>query len=416
MKKLIHILFIIPFCFLFILCANAQGTWTYSDSLPNDTLAMVQGIAGFSIGGHGYAGLGENKNSNTQNCFWQFDPSDNMWTQKASFPGKARIAPASFVIGNKAYLVTGSVYNAGPCVNECWEYDAIKDSWKRKADFPGGARTYAVGFTIGNKGYVGTGANELNDFYRDFYSYDTTTDLWTRITDFPGIARDGDCGFAINGKGYVCFGQDSNMNAQNDIWEYDTAVQKWTQKTSNPHAMIGACGFVICDNIYVGSGDSTSIVDDYREFWKYNTVSDSWTKETSIPGIKRIQGSSFSIMDTGYYGFGADSAVVPHNVFNRFYAGDSCNIFTGISFGSEIMNVSIYPNPFSSTSTIALRGVNDIPIFRLFDLQGREIKVSVTHSGNEYIIKRGNICNGTYILNVTINNKTINKKLIITSA
>src|SRR5580698_474176 len=126
MKKLIMLSLYSLFTFHFSLSTlKAQGTWTPRDTLPDS--AMVQGISGFSINGYGYAGLGENVAGKYETYFWQFDPSTDSWTRKANFPGSARVAPASFVIGDKAYLITGSVKNFGTCVTECWEYDAINN-------------------------------------------------------------------------------------------------------------------------------------------------------------------------------------------------------------------------------------------------------------------------------------------------
>jgi N-acetylneuraminic acid mutarotase len=211
MKKLLLLLF--PFSFL-LSPVFSQGTWSPRDTLPYDTNAMFQGIPGFSIGNYGYAGLGDTYYAgHPSDKLFQFDPSANSWTQKASFPGRARVAPACFVICDNAYVVTGSISNGGACVTECWEYDADNNTWTQKANFPGSARTYAVGFAIDSLGYVGTGANELADFRKDFYAYHPSTDTWTRIADFPGIARSCASGFAVNGKGYACFSfQFLNMN------------------------------------------------------------------------------------------------------------------------------------------------------------------------------------------------------------
>ncbi len=236
MKKLLLTFFVLSSSLLGL----SQGIWSPRTPLPYDTNAMVQGIPGFAIGNYGYAGLGSNSMGKNLTDLWQFDPSTNSWSKKAAFPGSARVAPACFVIGDKAYLVTGSIHNGGSCVTDCWQYDATNNTWTQKANFPGSARTYAVGFAIDSLGYVGTGANELSDFRKDFYAYHPSTDSWTRIADFP-TARDGSCGFGINGKGYVCFGQDSTtFIAYKDMWEYDPIANTWTQKTDNSYSLLGS--------------------------------------------------------------------------------------------------------------------------------------------------------------------------------
>src|SRR5580704_7826948 len=137
MKKLL--LFLLAFSSS--LLALSQGTWSPRTSFPDSGYA--QGISGFSIGNYGYVGLGTTVATRALNFFWQFNACTNEWTRKAYFPGSARVSPASFVIGGKAYIVTGSVSNGGACVTECWQYDTATDSWTQKANFPGQARTYA---------------------------------------------------------------------------------------------------------------------------------------------------------------------------------------------------------------------------------------------------------------------------------
>lgn len=374
MKKLLLILLLLSSSLLAI---KGQGTWTSRSPLPPPDSAMFQGIPGFSINGYGYAGLGEyNHSLNEFDELWQFDPSKNSWTKKASFPGKARVAPACFVIGNYAYLVCGSVKNGGACVNECWQYDATTNKWTQKANFPGGARTYAIGFAIDSLGYVGTGADELKDFYKDFYAYHPSTNTWTKIADFGGIARDGDCGFAVSGKGYVCFGQDSLFSGHwlnNDMWEYDPGTNTWTQKSSYPGPLIYATsGFAICSNIYVGSGEDTNGFS--NEFWKYNTTLDTWTQEVSVPGFTKIEGAAFAIADTGYYGFGADSDVVIQNDFYRFYAGDSCDVNTGYTTIHDVSEISIYPNPTNQKLNIELNSqIMGLATLSIMDITGRVV-------------------------------------------
>jgi N-acetylneuraminic acid mutarotase len=316
----------------------------------------VQGIPGFSIGNYGYAGLGAT-GTHYPDELWRFDPSMNSWTKRAPFPGRARVEPACFVICDKAYLVCGSISNGGTCLNECWECNGTNNTWTQKANFPGPIRTYAVGFAIDSLGYVGTGANELNDFRKDFYAYHPSTNIWTKIADFLGTARDGDCGFGSNGKGYVCFGQDSTLKQYKDIWEYNPGTNLWTQKNDYPGSgILIPNGFVICNNIYVGSGDTASAYYLDHRFWKYNTTSDLWTQETSVAGITTIESAAFAINDTGYYGFGMDRVGVAVNKFNKFFAGDTCDNITCITEGYQVLHayseLILFPTPTMAFSQL----------------------------------------------------------------
>ena len=58
---------------------------------------------------------------------------------------------------------TGDIGAANEYFADFWEYDPSTNVWTQKADFGGGARSGAVGFSIGSKGYIGTGG--ANDFW-----------------------------------------------------------------------------------------------------------------------------------------------------------------------------------------------------------------------------------------------------------
>ncbi|HTA83973.1 MAG TPA: T9SS type A sorting domain-containing protein, partial [Bacteroidia bacterium] len=178
-----------------------------------------------------------------------------------------------------------------------------------------------------------------------------------------------------------------------------------------PH--LGASGFVICNNIYVGSGvDSAGGFT--HSFWKYSTTQDSWTQVSSVPGISRIAGAAFAIGDSGYYGFGFDSVGVTYNIFDRFYAGDSCGILTGLNAINNISGISIYPNPFTRVCYIHLpENLTTTPLFSLIDVEGIEKKIDTQGNGSSYVLQRGSLTDGIYILSIKYNEQVIHKKLII---
>ena len=117
---------------------------------------------GFSIGTLGYIGTGESGG----NCFWEYDPPTNSWTQKANFGGGGRAWAVGFSIGTQGYIGTGND-GFGDLYKDFWEYDPSSNTWTQKANFGGSARYEAVGFSIGTQGYIGTGynGNVLNDFW-----------------------------------------------------------------------------------------------------------------------------------------------------------------------------------------------------------------------------------------------------------
>ncbi|MBK7854552.1 MAG: hypothetical protein IPJ79_06250 [Bacteroidetes bacterium] len=94
----------------------------------------------------------------------------NQWIQKANFSGTPRNGSCIFSIGGKGYIGIGTdsypVYNFK---NDFWEYDPSADSWTQKASCPGTARYTPRYFSLGSKGYVGTGWNQVNPLFNDMW-------------------------------------------------------------------------------------------------------------------------------------------------------------------------------------------------------------------------------------------------------
>lgn len=138
-------------------------------------LAPRIGAVCFTIENKPYVGTGRD-DAVFKNDFWEFDPNDasngldannnpiGKWIPKAVFPGTGRYLAVGFSINSKGYIGTGvseSTFN-----NDFYEYDPAQDLWTQKENLPI-IRGFAVGFSVNNKGYLGTGTNGpvLNDFY-----------------------------------------------------------------------------------------------------------------------------------------------------------------------------------------------------------------------------------------------------------
>ncbi|HTA26466.1 MAG TPA: T9SS type A sorting domain-containing protein [Bacteroidia bacterium] len=413
MKKLIMLLTAYS---LSLTPSVAQSKWTQRISLPSTPRGY--GI-GFSIGNYGYVGLGGRINSGWEyfTDFWQFDPSSNSWTRKADFPGKARICPATFVIGKYAYVVSGSQNNHGnDMVSECWQYNSVTNIWTRKHDFPGISRYSAVGFAIGSKGFIGTGYDTLYDnVMKDFWEYDTTSDAWTKKNDFGGIARYSASGFAVGGKGYICFGVDSDGNTYStakDIWEYSIITDSWMQKSNNPiDSLAGTNGFVIGSDIYVGVGETYFPVIGFADFWKYTPTSDAWIKQANFIGGKRAVCSAFSIGDTGYLGLGVyDSIFNGTNTMYRFLP-DSITGINEIFNGQEL---SLFPNPANQKLNITFKRQDlGLVTLSIMDITGREILlIAKNENSGSMQIDVSSLTTGMYFINIKNKDLNVTQKFI----
>ncbi len=284
----------------------AKNIWTEKSAFSGS--AGRSSAASFSIGNKGYIGTGTDGTSFYRDL-WEYDPATDVWTQKAILPGVFRSGAVGFSVNNKGYIGTG-YSNTGTYLNDMWEYDPVSNTWLQKANFGGAARIWAVAFTIGSKAYVGTGA-DASSARQDFWEFDPQANSWIQKADFAGGIRYGAAGFSIEGRGYLGTGHDGS-SAKSDFWEFNPTLNIWTQKTSYGSSYYGTTGFSIGQRGYIGLGRSTS---NYftNYFQEYNPLTNSWT---SFPfkGTGRSFASSFIIGNTAFTGCGYDGTNV-----NDFY-------------------------------------------------------------------------------------------------
>ena len=282
-----------------ILAANSNSNWTQKANLGRGNR---NGAVGFSIGSKGYIGTGWiNYCCDTlKNDFWEYDPTTNIWTQKADFAGGSGARGIGFSISSKGYIVWGK---------QLWEYNPTTNLWTRKADF-GDAGFLDIGFSIGNKGYVASAFSS-----KHFWEYNPTTDIWTQKADFIGETRQGAVSFSIGSKGYI--GTGWNTKYKKDFWEYDPITNVWTQKADfGGVGRFYAVGFSIGNKGYIGTGRDNYLRND---FWEYVPANDVWIQRASFIGASRTDAVGFSIGNKGFLGTGGQSSVPG---FSDFYEYD----------------------------------------------------------------------------------------------
>ncbi|MBI4931866.1 MAG: gliding motility-associated C-terminal domain-containing protein [Bacteroidetes bacterium] len=298
-------------------CVFSQGIWTQKANFGG---APRYAAAGFSIGTKGYIGTGAaHWLGPFYNDFWEWDQATNVWTQKANYGGIAKGAAIGFSIGNKGYIGTGSTQlnPSCACYVDFWEYDPSTNVWTQKANFTGTARSFAIGFSIGTKGYVGTGFDGGNT--NDFWEWDQATNTWTQKSNFAGAIRCVAFGYSIGTKGYIGTGWNSGQH-YNDFWEWDQATNTWTQKANFTSTLRAECvGFSIGNYLYVGTGTiNVGTGPCLTDFWQYDPSTNIWTQMTSFPGGAREVSVGFSIGCYGYIGTGWTNDI-PATIKNDFW-------------------------------------------------------------------------------------------------
>ncbi|EAY24463.1 IPT/TIG domain-containing protein [Microscilla marina] len=233
-----------------------------------------------------------------------------LWTQKKDFGGVARTEAVSFTIGTKGYIGLGRSGSASStALDDLWEYDATNDVWTQKANYSGGKRSLSISFVINGVAFVGLGGDVDGKGKKDFWQYNSTTNQWSKIADFAGDSPNGsEWSFSLGGKGYVI------RPAASELWEIDTGV--WSKKNNLP--MAGADFVFVLNNVaYLvkanekvwkynavadtwsslkefpgkvilggmvldGKGYVASSSDDGYIFWEYTPATDIWAKKQGL--------------------------------------------------------------------------------------------------------------------------------------
>lgn len=137
---------------------------------------------------YAYVGSGQYNNISLRD-FWRFQPPANnqevgKWKKMAFLPPEApgRFQAVAFSIGDKGYLGTGYSQTEG-YLSDWWQYDPNQNKWFAKTSFPAGTRTNAMGFAIDKQGYLGTGQTKIPINNGTDYTEYTFSDFWRYVPE-----------------------------------------------------------------------------------------------------------------------------------------------------------------------------------------------------------------------------------------
>jgi N-acetylneuraminic acid mutarotase len=274
----------------------------------------------FTINGKGYVGLGRDSLGKQLNDCWEYDPTTDSWTEKASFPGIARVKATADTVNGKAYVGLGFNDSYGPsgieydfnaCLKDFWMFDPVSNSWTQKADYPSNTTDACVSFVFNNNIYVGSGFDN-HTFKNEFWEYITEDDKWVKLNDFPGPARAAAV-VCTNGE-HVYFGTGYRTFNENDWWEYFPNTDTWNCIGNMPDdGRENAVSFSINNRFYVSTGlyfqgflTGGHFISDILE---YDAIRKVWYKRGNLP-VARDNAIVFTIDGIGYIGFGENETKV----------------------------------------------------------------------------------------------------------
>ena len=392
MKKII--LGIVFICNILVV-NSAMAQWVQQSDFGG---GKIYDAASFVIGNYAYVATGSNNTSyghGLQRFMYRYNSSSDVWKRMADLPpaGAATFQAVGFAIGEKGY-VCGGVGNAA-----LWEYDPATNLWYKRINFPRGIEE-GIGFSISSKAYAGLGGASIIDYKNDFYEYDPSKNKWTQLNDFPGAPRRGSIGFSMDGKGYAGLGYKDigsyNKGYFKDLWEYDPLTDDWIRLPDFPgEARRDAIGFGINGAIYVGMGG-------INDFYKYDLKTKEWSTLKYIPGNYRVDAFSFCIGSSIYYGGGMSP-----NLASDMWKYSTGSV-TSIAKKPKIEDFKCFPNPVINDFRIS--GIEGMVTLMFTDLNGK-ILLTKQVTGNE-TISVNNLPKGIYIVKIITSEGVIARKLV----
>lgn len=192
----------------------ATDAWTQLNYFPG----MARTTANtFVIGSKAYVLGGVTENNFYTNQLWEYDPATDTWTHRKNPPCNGMAFPFTFSVNGKGYFMGGEV--GGMESQHTYEYNPATDNWMQKADFPGAARQAGISFVIGSTAYCGLGMAAYDTMFGDLYKYDPAADTWTSAGNFTGGPRAWCVAATYGSKAYIGTGWDFNTSFYNDWWE-----------------------------------------------------------------------------------------------------------------------------------------------------------------------------------------------------
>lgn len=365
---------------------EAQNTWTQKDSVNGQPRSVS---SAFVVNGEGYvmAGLDSDgfRRKMYSYTFFQDDWDDELSIGGLSGDGLERGSACSFSANNKGYICLGQGVT-NPFFNDLWEYDPTNETWSQKASFIGSPRRQAVAFVLNDIAYVGTGV-DASGMRKDMYKYNPATNVWTQINDFGGTARKEAVGFSMGNQGYIGTGDDGVM--RNDFWQYNPTTDTWTEKAAFPGtARKGAVGWGQFPSAFICLGEDVGF-NYMNDLWEYNYYADSWQQRTSFPGAGRSNAIVFVLNDLAFVGTGYGNGIF----YDDMYAYSRV---VGLDENVKEFNVSIYPNPAREKVAIELEDKNYE--LRILSADGRNVVPAsfIDETPTGYIVHRNNLKAGTY--------------------
>jgi N-acetylneuraminic acid mutarotase len=237
----------------------------------------------------------------------EYDPAQNIWTEKAKIPSE-RINSSISTVNGKIYVIGG--YDDNGLISEVDEYSPTTDTWAKKANILT-QRTGLSTCVVNGKIYAIGGEKLAGGALSTVEEYNPVTNKWTKKADMlaTGTALS-TC--VVNGKIYIVGRtniQPAVGGGQTTVEEYNPDNDTWKQKADIPTPMNNPFVTVIDAKIYVigeswnrAAGGGIVQGGNVQTVMQYDPAIDTWTQKADIP--TQQNNSSIAVADGKIYVIG----------------------------------------------------------------------------------------------------------------
>jgi hypothetical protein len=193
------------------------GTWVAKKKFPGIIKSYSGHNFSFAIDRKLYIG----------NCYqsfalWEYSIDNDTWTRKSDIPDKDDIFinttdNYSFSLNNLGYV---GIHKTSIEKNALWEYNPTEDNWSQKTKLPGYINYDFTVFVINNEAFVGL-SRGLHDHSTTIWKFDQKSYQWIGYRGCPDLL-DVSTSFVIENKGYAISLETNNyINYILSVWEFD---------------------------------------------------------------------------------------------------------------------------------------------------------------------------------------------------
>lgn len=349
-------------------------------------LSFVNSDTGYAVGQNGTIIKTTNGGTN-----WSALTSG---TNKDLFSISTKVLNNLWVVGDSGVILNSYDYGATWIKNDSLTKKQLNSICFRNSN---------IGFIAGNEGTLFMTVNGGANW--DTLSIATTRDLFslTVTNNFAYLLA----GSMMNSSPFAYYFESDELFKTSDNVNWTSQyIPYFASGNSILYFQNDSLGFTVFSNCTTNNQCSIGIwkTTDYGQNWTYSLTSGFYSPTFStFPGVL-YDDIVFVSDSTGYLLSG-----------NYILKTTDGGIFVNIKNLNDNNSIKIYPNPFSTQTTLQVDNLFHNATIKVYNCVGQTVKVIKNISGQTIILQRDNLSSGLYFLQLTQDNKILTTdKIVIT--